>query len=262
MTRKALILPTVVRAQGDEPEITITTGGPDREGDIIEPDGAELSDYLKNPTVGYWHFRPGDAALPVGSTVSLTVEPGRGLRAKWKWLEGDPFATRVRNAWEQGVLRAASVGFLPLASEPRRDVRGLRFTRWTLLEWSLVPVPANPEAVRVLRSLGLPAEAADESDVVQIVFRDEAADGDDGDPILNIRRSELVATIRASVAPLVEQARLLTAQLAAPEPDVLQADLEPGELDEIIVDALRHELAAVVAREVKAAINALRGRID
>jgi HK97 family phage prohead protease len=99
----------------------------------------------------FGHDRSG---LPVGSTTTLEVVPGRGIRARWRWLEGDPFADRVRNAFEQGALRAASIGFLPKASEPNGN-GGRRFTKWELLEWSLVPLPANADAVRTLKALDL-----------------------------------------------------------------------------------------------------------
>lgn len=180
MQRKTLTFGTVVRSEGnaDEPEITISTATPDRpDGDIIEPDGAELGDYQQNPVVGFGHFRT--EQIPVGATTAITVEPGRGLRARWRWLEGDPFAARVKNAWQQGIVRAASIGFMPLAWEPLKGSNGLRFTRWTLLEWSLVAVPANPEAVRVLKSLGLPV-VEDPNEIVVILSDDERRDVIDG----------------------------------------------------------------------------------
>jgi len=195
MSTKVLTFPTVVRADGDEPEITISTGAVDREGDILEPDGAELSEYQRNPVVGFGHFR--HELIPVGATTTLKRE-GRGLRAKWKWLRNDPMADRVRNAFEQGVLRAASVGFQPLAYEPRQDGRGLRFTRWNLLEWSLVPVPANPEAVRTLKALGLPVrEDAYADDTVLELLDDE--------PTISVDAHEVAHAIRAGLSDFVSR---------------------------------------------------------
>ncbi len=246
---QTVTLPTVVRASGDEPEITITTSAVDREGDIIEPDGAELAEYQRNPVVGFGHFR--QEPLPIGVTTSITQEPGRGLRARWQWLEGDAFAARVRNAWDQGVLRAASVGFLPLAFEPRKDGRGMRYTRWSLLEWSLCPIPANPEAVRVLRSLGLPV---DESDEIVLPLADEPA----GDPEIRVRASTLSAMVRAevrvAVAPLLARVSKRAAPAEAPE----RFDVDKAWLARVTRDAL-YEL---VGRETRAAINRARGRID
>lgn len=149
---KKQTLATVVSADatGNEPSQLITTIALDRDMDEVVPEGCDYSDYQKNPVVMFGHQYD---VLPVGATTALTIEPGRGIRARWRRLEGDEFASRVRNAYEQGVLRAASIGFLPIASEP--NGRGLRFTRWTLTEWSLVGLPANAGAVRTLKRLKL-----------------------------------------------------------------------------------------------------------
>lgn len=149
---------TVVEATGDNPSIMISTIAEDRDGDVIIPEGVELANYQKNPAVLYGHD---SRDLPVGATTSLDVQPGRGLRARWRWLEGDARAARVRNAFDQGVLRAASVGFRALEAEPRGDGRGFIFRRWELLEWSLVPIPANPQALRQLKCLGLDCGGSD-----------------------------------------------------------------------------------------------------
>jgi phage head maturation protease len=50
-----------------------------------------------------------------------------------------------------GVLNAVSIGFRPLKSEPLRT-GGQKFTKWELLELSIVSVPANPSALVVQRA--------------------------------------------------------------------------------------------------------------
>lgn len=136
---------------GADARITISTIDEDREGDVLVPEGAQLANYKRNPIVMFGHDHHG---IPVAKTVSLTVQPGRGIVADFAWLRDDPFADRVRNAFEQGVLNGASVGFQPLAYEPNGSY-GFRYTEWELLEWSLVPVPANAHAVKALKRLGL-----------------------------------------------------------------------------------------------------------
>jgi phage head maturation protease len=54
---------------------------------------------------------------------------------------------------KSGVIKAVSVGFIPIVREPLRD-GSFRFTKWELLELSLVSVPANPNALVIERSLG------------------------------------------------------------------------------------------------------------
>lgn len=145
---------TTVRATGDQPSILISTPGEDRDGDQLDMRGCVLDNYRKNPTVLFAHDY---SELPVGVTTSINVTP-EGIRASWNWLTGDPMADRVKNAWDQRALNAASVGFRPLESSPRSG-GGLLFSKWELLEWSLVPVPSNPEAVRTLKSCGLWSKA-------------------------------------------------------------------------------------------------------
>jgi HK97 family phage prohead protease len=145
------VFPTVVLATGDEPSITVSTNDEDRDGDVCVPSGAVLTNYQKNPVVLFGHDY---SALPVGSSTSVSVGTN-GIVASWRWLENDTFADRVRNAFEQGVLRAASIGFRPLESAARGDGSGRVYTKWELLEWSLVPVPANASAVRTLKRLNL-----------------------------------------------------------------------------------------------------------
>lgn len=130
----------------------VSTSGLDLEHDRLMPEGVDLSGYLKNPVILWLHDAYGftaSAGIPVGTSRGLEVLPGRGLRTRGiEWLEGDEFAARVRNAWEQGVVKGASVGFIPLEYAPNSD-GGYDISRWRLLEFSLVPIPANPEAVRI-----------------------------------------------------------------------------------------------------------------
>jgi len=151
-TKRATFVTVAGRAApgAADAEMIISTRDLDRESDELMPEGCDSRNYQRNPVVlfGHSHFD-----VPIGTCTALTVE-GNGIRAAWRWLQNDPFADRVRNAYDQGVLRAASVGFRPLAYEPNQH-GGLTFTRWELLEFSLVPVPANPQAVRTLKRLGL-----------------------------------------------------------------------------------------------------------
>ncbi|HZA21040.1 MAG TPA: hypothetical protein VFA32_00255 [Dehalococcoidia bacterium] len=51
---------------------------------------------------------------------------------EFSFLEGDPFADRVRNAWERGFLNALSVRFLPMKFQGNRVIES------ELLEISIV----------------------------------------------------------------------------------------------------------------------------
>lgn len=140
----------------NEPSMVVTSPDPDRDGDRIMPGGMQAENFLKNSPLLFGHDH---RALPVGTVTSLNQQDHHVV-ASWRWLENDEFADRVRNAWEQGVLRAASIGFRPLRSVPN-DFGGQDILEWELCEISLVPIPANPAAVRTLKQLGLLGVGAD-----------------------------------------------------------------------------------------------------
>ena len=110
------------------------------DGSPIPLRSMDLSGYRKNPVVLFAHDRW--ANLPVGRTLDLRWT-NRGLEATFEFLEGDDFAGRVRNAWERGYLRAASIGARPKSNNP---------AQYELSEWSIVPVPADQDAVRALNA--------------------------------------------------------------------------------------------------------------
>jgi HK97 family phage prohead protease len=122
----------------------ITTNSVDRYGEIVEPDGAALESYRKNPVVLLNHKNWG---LPVGKNLWIKTE-GNGLLAKTRFADTSEGIDTFR-LYDQGFMKAWSIGFLPLTWEDGTAAAGYRrkFTRWELLEYSAVTVPANPEAV-------------------------------------------------------------------------------------------------------------------
>lgn len=126
--------------------VTMSTNARDRHGDILEPGGAQIAGFLKNPVVLWAHdYR----ALPIGRVASL-VRDGDALKADILFA-ATPFAEEVRALYLKGFLRAWSVGFLPLEWEviedPEGRFAGYHIKAWELIELSAVPVPANPEAL-------------------------------------------------------------------------------------------------------------------
>jgi HK97 family phage prohead protease len=136
----------------------ISTINPDREGDRVIPEGGNFANFMKSPVLMWAHGgADGYASVPIGSVTALEVMPGHGVKAEWKWLEGDPFADRIKNAWKQGVVRASSIGFKPITY--MKNGMGNDIETWELLELSLCAIPMNPEAVRSLKALGLMGHA-------------------------------------------------------------------------------------------------------
>ena len=135
------------------------------DGAPIDLRSMDLAAYRKNPVVLFAHDRWSN--LPVGRTLELRWT-NRGLEAIFEFLKGDAFAERVRNAWERGYLRAASIGARPKGDNPMQ---------YELSEWSIVPVPADQDAVRALnadmmRDLLTPLEkeaSMDEAKIRQLI---------------------------------------------------------------------------------------------
>jgi hypothetical protein len=130
-------------------EVIISTADIDRQGEIIDQNGWDLSFYKLNPVVLWAHDY---YSLPIGVTTDIKVEDGK-LIAKGTFApeEANPFAQQVRRLYDLKIVRATSVGFIPLETD------GQKITRAELLEFSFVPVPANPYALslRQAAELGL-----------------------------------------------------------------------------------------------------------
>lgn len=117
----------------------ISTSSPDRDEDILVPTGAKLENYRNNAVVLFAHHYDG---LPIGRSLRETVYND--------YIESEvefaptAFAQDVKKLCEQGFLNSASVGFIGITDEPIEDSKyGRKYTEWELLEWSIVPVPAN-----------------------------------------------------------------------------------------------------------------------
>lgn len=116
---------------------------PDRVGDILEPTGCDLSQFRRNPVMLAQH----DPSKPIGIWPQVEVRNGR-LEALGEFApEGvSEVADEYCRLAKAGVVKAVSVGFISLASEPLKN-GGRRYTAWELVEMSLVSVPANPNAL-------------------------------------------------------------------------------------------------------------------
>ena len=116
----------------------------------IDLAGLRFENYRRNPVVMWAHDSTGrspSGGLPIGRTLSISRAPDGGITAEFEFLEDDPFAQRIRNAWDRGFLQAASISWLPIETRPSEG-GGVRDIRAELLEWSIVSVPADPDALR------------------------------------------------------------------------------------------------------------------
>ena len=149
-------------------EFIISTEDNDRYGDIVQSDGWELNNYKANPTVLFGHQ---SWSPPIGRAVDISIEKKK-LRAVAEFMDNDVdtsgFSDMIYRMVTRGFLKATSVGFLPMEYEWMSDpvfnddgeevgqtFTGIKFTRQELLEFSVVPVPANPFALVQAKSAGI-----------------------------------------------------------------------------------------------------------
>ena len=146
----------------DEKERTITafisTESLDRQGDIMRASGAQLAAYKKNPVVLWAHNY---TTPPIGKNLWIKkVKDKPGLIAKTQFADTE-FADEIFRLYQGKFLNAWSVGFLPLESkalENENGGSGRDIAKWELLEYSAVPVPANPEALQLAVQKGIIGE--------------------------------------------------------------------------------------------------------
>lgn len=130
-------------------EVVVSTADVDRQGEVVDQAGWDLSNYKNNPVVLFGHDY---YSLPIGVCDSIELIEGK-LVAKGRFapMEANPFAQQVRRLYDLKIMRATSVGFIV------REANGNIITKAELLEFSFVPVPANPYALsmRQVQELGL-----------------------------------------------------------------------------------------------------------
>ena len=136
-----------------------TTPGIDRVGDVVEPLGVQY----KNPLPLLWQH---DHQQPVG-LVEFGKPTAKGVPFTATFAEvTEPVGlfNRIEEAWQSvkaGLVRAVSIGFRDLGSEPIKGSWGTRYLKTEVFELSLVTIPANAEAtITSIKAFDIGAPAA------------------------------------------------------------------------------------------------------
>lgn len=156
-------------------EFVASTNRVDRQGDIVEQN-FDFKQFKQNPVLLWGHDY---SAPPIGKVVKVWTQKrekangtaDKETRARVKFVDAEiyPFAGMVKSMIDDGFLSAVSIGFRPLeraqVSDEEREKLGMgpwgeRFTKSEWLELSVVPVPANSDAVLAGVSKGLFTEEA------------------------------------------------------------------------------------------------------
>jgi len=222
--------------------VIISTAAPDRQGDSVDQNLWDLSNYLNNPVVLWAHDY---YSLPIGVATKIEKQNVAGadvLVAEGKFAPADanPFAQQVRALYDAGIVRATSVGFIP--NSARMD--GKSDQGHELLEFSFVPVPANPQALSLsqAKELGLNLDLLKTKGIVFEMKDQEPDEGDtctlsDGsEGVLEENgNAELVCVPKPKVADKPEDAEKTASPLSKKTRENIQNTIE----------ALKAEIAAL-----------------
>jgi HK97 family phage prohead protease len=134
---------------------------------------------------------------PIGRARSIDVT-STGLRSVYEPPPRGvyPFADQVFDLAKAGFLNATSVGFRPTRSRYNEARKGIDYLEQELLEWSIVSVPANPEALIEARSRGVSDRAALDRFLGGGVDLDELPQGQIRDAIRDGVRAAIASVIR------------------------------------------------------------------
>lgn len=146
---RAARMPRTFDAESRSAVFVMTDETKDSYGDIVRAKGADLSRFEKNPIALLNH------------SPDLVIGTWSEVEQKAKRIEGKvtlaaagtaPHVDMTYNLMSQGILRAASIGFMPrrvekILDEQGRWTFGFDILEWELYECSVVSVPANPAAL-------------------------------------------------------------------------------------------------------------------
>lgn len=161
----------------------------DRHGEVVKQDGWDLKNYLSNPVIlwGHDYYK-----MPVGKATKIYVENAKLIvEGIWASAAANPEAEQIRNLYLEGMVNAVSVGFIA------KEWEGNVITKAELLEISLVTVPANQEALSLLKSKGF-------SDDIMSGFSIKEA-LDDVEITEDAKPEEVVAPVEEVVEEKVEE---------------------------------------------------------
>jgi HK97 family phage major capsid protein len=252
----------VYKSTASEPgpnlEFVLSDSTVDSYGDTVDPNGWELGRFLKNPIALFGH----SSGFPIGTWENVRVEGGK-LKGRLVFAKEGTSARidELRRLVEQKILRAVSVGFLPLDAEPKDPKRPWgpqTYKRQELLETSLVSVPANPAALSLAKSLNI------SSDTLRMAFGEQAerrpdaahrgAAGENA-VITSITRNNAVnktlsQRIEDAQADLLREKDALTAHLAEDDADPIVTEELSGRIEEKekALGALKRAEAALAAK--------------
>jgi HK97 family phage prohead protease len=202
--------------QGGVLRFKVSTEDVDRSRDIVKVAGWRTTNWEANPVVMFahdYHSLPVAKGLAVEKQTSLLADAEFPSKALY------PFGNTVYAMLREGYLNAVSVGFAPIKYNRNEDRGGLDFEEQELLEFSVVPVPANPNALVVARDAGIDVEPV-------IRWAQHIAFGEQALPDMKVLEGRIVEAIGKLIADVAVLKVDIGARLDSIEEAVLGGDEE------------------------------------
>jgi HK97 family phage prohead protease len=180
---------------------TFSDSSVDRVGDTIDAQGWRLDEFRKNPVALFGHDSSSVENI-IGKASNVHVEGTRLLGdIEFMAASVNPKADAVFKMIKGGFINAVSVGFMPIEWNPNKN-GGISFTKQSLLEISVVPVGANPNALTQARAAGINVDR---------LFLNREARLREAREIVARARS-LIALVGEDAGPLTREQRLAEAR--------------------------------------------------
>lgn len=148
----SLIEPSIDAATGHA-SFVFNTEDVGRDGHIVRNSGIQADNFRSNPVILFCHD---DKSPPVGRAVNLAIGNSES-RVTVQFTPRDlyPFGATVGELVKARYLNAVSESWNPIKYKLRPGGDGVDFLEVDLLEISIVPIPALPQAIATARSAGI-----------------------------------------------------------------------------------------------------------
>ena len=240
--RQLMVMTEARQAEdGSAHRMVIAANELSRNGDEVNLRGINFTNYRKNPVVLWAH--DSYKGIPIAKTVKIGHDEQGRIVADFEFNSDDEFAARVENAWNGGFIRGASIRYMPTKVVEVRNEAGeverVRIEESDLLEWSLVPIPADPDSVRAAaRALNLPEEifrgivpepeplpetVTEEPEPEPVVMESEPAPGLEAEP----NQDDPIEALRERVDALEQEFRELAARDSTTEEEPQESQKVP-----------------------------------
>lgn len=252
VTRAAGLHMRAMRADKREADFIASTDAIDSYDEVVNQSW-NLTRYNANPVVLFAHNQ---RELPIGMCTVCEVRDGAlQCTIKFASAEANPKADQVWKLVQEGMLRAVSVGFNPgtMRLEKRNGREVFVLADNDLMEISVVPVPANPEALAKMR-----ARAAADAHSAATSSEEKQTMNEEAEKLraLVTKREEEVRAAEKTAADLKVRADALETQntrlVAERDAAVNESKDAKEKLDRLSDKLIENEVAALVGVKIEA----------